>query len=192
MTIQNKWKSQTLLFGFFYFWKMENDQPDKLVYSSKRPFWHFLIAIPLYYFMFRTTCKTFELFYSGRIWYAVQFLVAMFFLFVCAAGITFTKKVYTNSRDKNVRFNFTIFGIPLCKDTIFKNIQYVSVYKNHTDRDFEVNIYFTETKKKSISVYLDSQQSFKLAKSIAKGLEVDLLDATEKGNFVWIEKEKLK
>ncbi|OMQ12532.1 hypothetical protein [[Flexibacter] sp. ATCC 35103] len=171
---------------------MKDLPQDKLVYTSDRPFWNFLISIPLYYFMFRTTCKTVELFYAGRIWYAVQFLVTMFFLFVCAAGITFTKKVYTNSRDKNVRFNFTLFGIPLCKDTIFKNVQYVSVYKNHTDRDFEVNIYLTETKKKSVSVYLDSKQAFKLAINIATGLNVDLLDATEKGNFKWIEKDNIK
>jgi hypothetical protein len=165
---------------------------DKLVYSSNRPFWHFLIATPLYIFMFHTIYKTAELFYDGRIWYAIQFLTAVFFLFVCAAGLTFTKKVYTNSQEKKVRFNFTLFEIPLCKDTVFKNIQYVSVYKNHTDRDFEVNIYLTETKKKSISVYLDSKQAFKLATSIANGLEVSLLDATEKENFVWIENKKLK
>lgn len=171
---------------------MDIDHQDKLVYSSNRPFWHFLIAFPIYYFMFSTTCKTVELFCSGRIWYAVQFLVAVFFLFVCAAGLTFTKKVYTNSKEKNVRFSFTLFRIPLCKDIIFNGIKYVSVYKNHLDRDFEVNVYITETKKKSISIYLDSKSAFKLATSIAKGLNIDLLDATEKGNFVWVEKEKLK
>ena len=180
------------MFGFFYFWQMQNDHQHKLVYSSDRPFWHFLIAIPLYCFMFQTACKTVELFYTGRIWHAVQFLVAVFFLFVCAAGVTFTKKVYTNSREKNVRFNFVLFGIPLCKDTIFNDVKYVSVYKNQSDRDFEVNIYLTETKKELISVYLNEEQAFKLATSIAKGLEVDFLDATEKGNFVWIEKENLK
>ena len=114
------------------------------------------------------------------------------FLYFCAAGLTFTKKVYVDSKNKNARFNFTLFGILLCKDIVFKNVKYVSVYKNHSDRDFEVNIYLTETKKKSISVYLDARPAFKLAKSIAFGLEVDLLDATEKGNFIWIEKETLK
>ncbi|KQB41112.1 hypothetical protein RC62_4487 [Flavobacterium aquidurense] len=132
------------------------------------------------------------MFYYGRIWHAVYFITAVFFLFVCAAGVTFTKRVYTDLKDKKVRFNFTLFGIPLCKDTVFEDVKYVSVYKNHTDRDFEVNIYLTETKKKPISVYLDSKQAFKLATSIAAGLEVDLLDATEKGNFIWVEKEKLK
>lgn len=171
---------------------MEDDHQHKLVYSSNRPFWHFVIAIPLYYFMFRTTCKMIELFYTWRIWHAVQFLVAVFFLFVCAAGVTFTKKVYTNSREKNVRFNFVLFGIPLCKDTIFNDVKYVSVYKNHSDRDFEVNIYLTEKKKKAVSVYLEEKSAFKLATSIAIGLEVDLLDATERGNFVWVEKENLK
>lgn len=96
--------------GFFYFWEMEYTKQDKLVYSSNRPFWHFLIAIPLYFLMFRTICKTVELFYDGRIWHAVQFLLAVFFIFVCAAGLTFTKKIYVESKNKNVHFNFTLFG----------------------------------------------------------------------------------
>jgi len=171
---------------------MKDYKENKLVYSSNRPYWHFLMAIPLYFLMFRTTCKTVELFYSGRIWHALQFFLAMFFLFVCAAGITFTKKVYTDCKQKNIHFNFTLFGIPLCKDVIFKDVKYVSVYKNQSDRDFEVNVYFTETKKKAVSVYLNEKPAFKLATSIAIGLEVDLLDATERGNFVWVEKENLK
>lgn len=43
--------------------------------------------------------------------------------------------------------------------------------------------------KKSISVHLDLESAFELANKIANGLEVNLLDATEKGNFKWIEKE---
>ncbi|WP_291147804.1 hypothetical protein [Flavobacterium sp. UBA7680] len=170
---------------------MKHQQLDKLVYMSERPFWHFLLAAPLYYFTISMSLKMFDLFYTGRIMNGLKFTLAVFFMFVCAAGLTFTKKVYTNSAKKNVRFNFTLFNIPLCKDILFKEIQYVSVYKNHSDRDFEVQIWLSETKKKSVSVHFNSLSAFNLASKMANGLEVNLLDATERGNFKWIEKENL-
>lgn len=171
---------------------MENEEIEKLVYTSKRPFWHFILATPLYIFTVIMALKMIELFYSGSGINGLKFFVAVFFMFVCAVGLTFKKSVYTNAENKSARFNFTLFGIPLCKDTIFKEVQYVSVYKNYSDRDFEVQIWLSETKKKSTSVHFNVQSAHNLAFKIANGLQVNLLDATEKGKFKWIEKENLK
>ncbi|MEL1255673.1 hypothetical protein AAEO57_17910 [Flavobacterium sp. DGU38] len=133
-----------------------------------------------------------KLFLLGEILNALKFSTAVLFMFICAAGLTFTKKIYSNSTSKNIRFNFTLFQMRLCKDIIFKNILYVSVYKNHSDRDFEVQLWFTETKKKSVSIHFRYQSAFSIASKIARGLQIDLLDATEKGNFKWIKKEDLQ
>lgn len=169
---------------------MKEQEFNQLVYVSKRPFWHFLIALPLYYFVISMVIKTIELFSIGKVIEALKFVLATFFMFVCAAGLTFTKRVYANAKLKAVRFNFTLFKIPLCKDFVFGNVQYVSVYKNYSDRDFEIYVWLSETNKKSISVHLDLESAFSYALKIANGLDVDLLDATEKGNFKWVEKEK--
>ncbi|MBF4506111.1 hypothetical protein IRZ83_05470 [Flavobacterium sp. JLP] len=133
-----------------------------------------------------------DLFYLGKVLYGLRFTLAVLVIFICAAGLTFTKKVYTNTDLKTVRFNFTLFKIQLGKDIIFKDVKYVSVYKNYSDRDFEIKIWLSDTKKKTVSVYLNSEAAFTLAYCIAVGLDVNLLDATEKGNFKWIEKENLK
>lgn len=170
---------------------MENQEIEKLVYASKRPLWYFILATPLYIFTFIMALKMIELFYSGSGMNGLKFFVAVFFMFFCAAGLTFKKRIYANAENKSARFNFTLFGIPLCKDTIFNEVQYVSVYKNHSDRDFEVQIWLSETKKKSVSVHFNSLSAFNLASKMANGLEVNLLDATERGNFKWIEKENL-
>lgn len=134
--------------------------------------------------------KTIDLFYLGKVIEALKFILAVFFMFVCAAGLTFTKEVYTNMDLKTVRFRFTLFKVPLCKDSIFKNVQYVSVYRNHSDRDFEVKIWLSETEKKSISVHFNFETALNYALKIANGLDVDLLDATEKGNFRWIKNKR--
>ncbi|WP_417939098.1 hypothetical protein [Flavobacterium sp. RS13.1] len=133
-----------------------------------------------------------KLFYSGEIINALKFTTAVLFMFICAAGLTFTKKVYTDSITKTIRFNFTLLQTPLCRSIIFKDIQYVSVYKNHSDRDFEVQLWLTETKKKSISVHFNFETALDYALRIANALDVNLLDATEKGNFRWVEKQKLQ
>lgn len=131
------------MFGFFYFWDMK----DQLIYISKRPLWHYLIALPLYCLVIPMFFKMFDLLSLGQILNGLKFLLAIMFVFFCAAGLTFKKRVFTNSKLKDVRFNFTLFNIPLCKDIIFNDIKYISVYKNHSDRDFEVKLWLTETKK---------------------------------------------
>lgn len=168
---------------------MKDQQSDVLVYTTKRPFWHFLLALPLYFFTISMSLKMFNLFCENKLMSGLKFTTAVFFMFVCAAGLTFTKRVYTNANAKTVSFAFTLFQIPLCKKIVFKNVQYISVYKNYADRDFEIQIWISETKKESVSVHLNSKPAFYLASKIAEGLEVDLLDATEKGNFKWVEKE---
>ena len=47
---------------------------------------------------------------------------------------------------------------------------------------------------KSITVYetKDLKDAFKVALHIADALVIDLLDATKKGNFQWVEKAKLR
>lgn len=171
---------------------MKNPGSDQLTYITKRPFWNFILALPLYFFTISMIFKAVDLFYLGKIMDALKFVGAVFFMFVCAAGLTFTKEVYTNMNLKTLRFRFTLFKVPLCKDSIFKNVQYVSLYRNHSDRDFEVKIWLYETKKKSISVHFNFETALDYALRIANALDVNLLDATEKGNFRWVEKQKLQ
>ncbi|SHL30136.1 hypothetical protein SAMN05444366_0279 [Flavobacterium saccharophilum] len=178
--------------AFFIFDKMENNQKDKLVYISKRPFWHYLIATVFYFVIVLMVLKMYELFYLGDVLNGLKFGLAILVMFVCAAGLTFVKKVYTNSDLKIVKFNFTLFRIQLGKDDVFNDVKYISVYKNYSDRDYEIKIWLSDTKNKKVSVHLDVASAFNLANSIADGLEVDLLDATEKGNFKWVDKDNLK
>lgn len=135
------------MFGFFYFYKMEEDQKETLVYVTKRPEWHYILALPFYLSIIPLAKKIVELVHAQHSVYALRFLVVIFLVFICAAGLTFTKKVYTHSAVKSVRFSFTLFGIPLTKDIVFKNVKHISVYKNHSDRDYEVLIWLSETKK---------------------------------------------
>lgn len=99
---------------------MKKQEFNQLVYISKRPFWHFLIALPLYCFAVSMLLKTIDLFYLGKVIDALKFVLATFFLLVCAGGLTFTKRVYTNSDLKRVTFNFTLFKIPLSKILFLK------------------------------------------------------------------------
>ncbi|MEN2402053.1 hypothetical protein GKZ90_0019845 [Flavobacterium sp. MC2016-06] len=171
---------------------MRKIDDDIIIYTTKRPFWHYLIAIPLYVLIVPLLYKMVELFYDRKGLNGLQFIVTMFFVLVCAAGLTFTKRIYTNSKFKDIRFNFKLFGFRLMKDVVFENIRYISVHRNNRDRDFEIKIWLTETKKETISIFFDLESAFKFATNIAVGLDINLLDATEKGNFKWIEKENLK
>lgn len=170
---------------------MERFQNDMLVYRTKRPLWHYAIAIPLYAFIIPLVYKIIDLFFLQQFINGLKFILVVVFVFICGAGLTFTKRIYTNSDLKNLRFNFTLFGIKLGKDDVFTDVKYISVYKNNSDRDFEIKVWLTETKKKTVSVLFNAESAFEFASYLAKGLDVQLLDATEKGNFKWIENKSL-
>jgi hypothetical protein len=67
----------------------------------------------------------------------------------------------------------------------------VSLYRNYSDRDFEIKIWLSETEKKAISMHFNFETALSYALKIANGLDVNLLDATKKGDFKWIEKQNL-
>ena len=113
----------------------------------------------------------------------------MFFLF-CAIGLSFIKKVFVDT-NKNVRIRFTLFNIKIVGDFIFKEIKYISVFSDKSNKDFTVFFWLSETNKKNIVTLFNKEEALNFAILIAESINVKVLDATEKSNFKWIDKTEL-
>lgn len=121
---------------------------------------------------------------------SVKFITVTLFFTFCAIGLSFTKKVFVDN-NKNVRIRFTLFKIKIISDFIFKDIKYISVLSDSSHMDYTVFFWLSETNKKNIVTLFNKEEALNFAILIAESCNIKVLDATEKGNFKWIDKAKL-
>ena len=65
-------------------------------------------------------------------------------------------------------------------------LDYVSVFKNTKDQ-FETNLWYARNKHYKMFFFSEKASALAFATMVAKKLNLELLDATEKGNKKWIE-----
>lgn len=111
-------------------------------------------------------------------------------VFLFGLGVTFsiTKTIFIDV-DKNKLISRYFIG-PFYKD-IFSEIpklEYISVFFQSSHEEYEVNLWYNKNKHYKMYVFDNKNSAFEFANHAVKKLNLDLLDATEKGNFKWIEK----
>lgn len=74
------------------------------------------------------------------------------------------------------------------RKTEVPDLDYVSVFLNLKD-EFEVNLWYAKNKHYKMYVYDEKEAAIAFAELVANKLDLDVLDATERGNSKWIEKK---
>ncbi len=162
---------------------------EKLIYKTIRPSWHYIIAFIFYAIVVLVFIKSISLLIERRGILSMKFFTATMFFLFCAIGLSFIKKVSVDT-NKNVRIRFTLFNIKIVSDFIFKEIKYISVFSDMSNKDFTVFFWLSETNKKNIVTLFNKEEALNFAVLISERINVKVLDATEKGNFKWIDKTK--
>lgn len=171
---------------------MEKDNEYELVVSQGRlPWWKIIIASLLFsymiYFLY-LICVTFYVYETKDIhpkyiayltkWAALSF----------AGGISFsiTKNVLIDI-DKDKLVSIYMVG-PFSRKVTSSvpKLEYVSVFIGSKEI-YEVNLWYLGNKHYKMYFFEDKASAMEFAKLAAKKLKIDLLDATQKGNSVWIE-----
>lgn len=70
-------------------------------------------------------------------------------------------------------------------------LEYVSVFKNPT-ADYELNLWYYRNRHFKLSKYYDKEPAMEKALLIAEKLNIKILDATIKNNFVWVDRDALR
>lgn len=70
--------------------------------------------------------------------------------------------------------------------SVVPQLEYVAVFKNQKD-EFEVNLWYKGNKHYKMYCFEGKDFAMKFAETIVAKLNIDFLDATEKGNSKWIE-----
>ena len=66
------------------------------------------------------------------------------------------------------------------------DLDYISVFKIN-EITFQVNLWCLNNRHYKMYEFENKEEAFTLGKTVAKKLSIELLDATEKGNFVWVD-----
>lgn len=68
-------------------------------------------------------------------------------------------------------------------------LEYVSVFLDGKER-YQVNLWYIGNKHYQMYFFEDKKAAMKFGQEVAQKLSIDLLDATEKGNSIWIDLPK--
>lgn len=173
---------------------MENNQNEIIVSEGKRPFWQTIIAALLYVFSiglllyFISLLLVVDYDNTKQLNGASAFIKLSVFAFVGALRFSVVKTLYINLQKEKLK---TEFAVGFFKYSYFSNIpvlEYVSVFKKPEKEVFEVNLWYKGNKHFNVSNFDEFEPAFQFGLRFSNRLNIDLLDATEKGNSKWIEK----
>ncbi len=167
---------------------------ELIVSQGNRSFWMRLVAASFF------TAMLFKLYEIGLLFYNFDIdeklvkiiphdikFAALYF----AGGISFaiTKNIFIDI-DQNILISRFCVG-PFTKDVKSKipQLEYVSVFFDSKEL-YEINLWYEGNKHYKMYFFEDKEPAMKFAELTARKLNIDLLDATEKGNSMWIDLPK--
>jgi len=171
---------------------MELKECELIVMPGRRPVWKTLLATVFFSFMiyclYQLGCicwdNNLDEYPSKQLANLVEGIALSL-----SGGISFAvMKTVLIDVDKDKLVSRFFIG-PFQKDVLTKvpALEYVAVFRNAKDF-YEVNLWYKGNKHYKMYDFDDSQPAFQFAQMVAQKLNLDLLDATERGNSKWIEK----
>lgn len=168
---------------------------NKIIISEgNRPFWHSLVASVLYTVALILLAMFFFGYdvVPGRQGYSQWDFNAFIIAIPCAVqGIVFSsvKRALFDLDVKRYKEQYCIGPIKMGSWKKLPSIDYVSVFKQpKKDGNFvyETNLWYGGNKHFNIYVSNIPEPAFAMGKSVAKVLEIDLLDATRPSGQAWV------
>lgn len=194
--LPKKKKDVTAIRAIYYIWFMEENKEYELVVSQgKLPWWRIIVASLFFSYMI------YMLYILCILFYKVDFLkvkpkgiagIIEVAAFCFAGGISFsiTKSILIDLDKEKLVSIYTVGLFSKKIITALPKLEYVSVFKVD-DMEFEVNLWYKGNKHYKMYKLMDKEHALKFGAMVAQKLNIDLLDATEKGNNKWVEKETI-
>jgi hypothetical protein len=110
-------------------------------------------------------------------------------VFYCFAGGVVFSMTKTVMIDVDANKSISRFAVgPFSRDRISKvpQLEYVAVFLDQKG-NYQVNLWYGRNKHYKMYRFQEKPFAMKLAAAVAQKLHIDLLDATRKGDFQWVE-----
>ncbi len=184
------------MFGFFYFWKMQSEKEFEVIISEGKRSWYEIVLAALF---FSVTAVLIVIFLidafvkplSGILYYDA-YRLAKYGVFGLGFGLRFSliKDILIDTDVNKLvsRYKVGMFSYDVVAK--IQEFEYVSVFKD--DNEFyQTLLWYTGNKHYEMYSFDEEKPAFDFALNISNKLNIDLLDATVKGDFKWVDKTTL-
>ncbi|WP_339707436.1 hypothetical protein [uncultured Kriegella sp.] len=165
-----------------------------IISEGNRPFWQSVIASFFYTISVVFTGMFFfgyEIFPSEGVSPKWDFGVIWLAIACTTQGVLFSsvKRVFFDLDTKRYKVQYSVGPIHVGRWTSLPNVEYVSVFqqaKKDGNYIFETNLWYQKNKHFNVYESIDPEPAFAMGKLVALKLNLDLLDATQPKNYVWV------
>jgi hypothetical protein len=178
---------------------MDLNQKEIIVSQRQRPFWQLIIASFLY------TFSLFFLFYGFYKMYLMglnetnvkvikgntSFFSLSLYAFFGGLKLSIHKTIFINTVKQKLKSQYSVGIIKVNYHSEIPELKYVSIFKNPKSESIEINLWYGKNKHFNVSNFEFVNDAMDFGLLFSNKLNIDLLDATEKGNFKWIDKTEL-
>lgn len=188
-------KRQVYLLGvFFYFCVMDKIEDFEVcVFVGKKSWYELLLAsvfysivIYLLYILLYTTY--YDLSLIGFLKRLAPIIGLGGFCFIKGLEFSATKNILIDVDTNTIVTRYLIGSFNYDLKTKAARFEYVSFFKNKDD-SFGTNLWYVKNRHFNMYSFENKEAAYEFAFTIAEKLNIDLLDATEKGNSKWLERQ---
>jgi hypothetical protein len=173
----------------------EYNEYELVVSQGKLPWWRIIIASLFFSYMI------YMLYFLCIIFYRDDFTkvkpkgiagIIEIAAYCFAGGVSFsiTKSILIDLDKEKLVSIYRVGPFSKKVNTTLPELEYVSVFKID-DSEYEVNLWYLGNKHYKMYKLTEKNHALKFGVMVAQKLKIDLLDATEKGNNKWMEKETI-
>lgn len=174
---------------------MERLDKEIVVSEGNKPFWVLIIAACMFAFsfvllyQFEESCSLYHWNNEGVHKY-IGFVDLASLVFCVAVRISMRKTLYIDFMKLKLKTVWSVGLIAINFRSTIPELQYVSVFRNYKEEIYEVNVWYQTTKYFNIGCFENQETAFNFGIMLSDKLNIDLLDATERGDSKWVEKVK--
>ena len=179
------------------------EKENVIISEGEKPIWKIVIASFFYTLSIFIITYYFYQFGSVILTNPINSLVIAIYYFIVAfsamlMGLRFSMKntMFFDLENRKFKDQYKVGPFKMGTWKLLPKLKYVSVFKNSRSV-FEINMWHVQNKRYTdkhfnIYNYSDGEEALETAFYIANKLNIKLLDATDKGNFKYLDMVKLK
>ncbi|KAF2080437.1 hypothetical protein [Flavobacterium sharifuzzamanii] len=172
----------------------EKTENEISIFAGKRAWYELLLASVFFgAFIYMILLFVYFAFIEVSVKIAIRafvvFLLCGTYCLVYGFKFSATKNMLVNLKTNTIISRY-IVG-PFSYDVKLKatEFEYVSFFEDRYG-EFGTKLWYVKNRHYEMYSFEDKESAFQFSLNLSNKLNIDLLDATEKGNFKWVEKEK--
>jgi len=173
----------------------DTSEYELIISQGNRPIWKTILASLFFTLALYLLCIILLPFFffevnEGMFKSGAHDLRSMFFFLAAGIHQSIMKTVLIDVDKNKIISRYHIGPFSRDKKSDAPELEYVSVFKDGKDM-FQANLWYKGNRHYKMFAFEEKEPAFRFAEMVSDKLAIDLLDATVKGDFKWIDKEKV-